>query len=74
MTIVLKFGNEIKTYPTVKEAEKFLNEALYYCDELALHYEFDSSVEYDKNTRLSPLMRDAKIYGDGYINVYQTWN
>lgn len=78
MKITLKFingnangANEIPEYPTVKEAEKFLNEALYYADSVELSSSYEDLIPYDKDTVLSDLMRDAKMYGEGYINVYQ---
>ena len=71
MKITLKFGNEIRTYKTIKEAEKFLNEALYYCDRLELVYSFEDAINYQDVTSLSLLQREANRYGDGFINVYQ---
>lgn len=78
MKITLKFingnangANEILEYPTIKEAEKFLNEALYYADSVKLSSSYEDLIPYDKDTVLSDLMRDAKTYGEGYINVYQ---
>lgn len=71
MKIVLKFQNEVKEYSSVSEATKFLNEAWYYCDRLELSASFSELVDYTKVTSLSGLMRDAKIYGEGWINVYQ---
>lgn len=78
MKITLKFingnangANEILEYPTVKEAEKFLNEALYYADSVELSSSYEDLITYDKDTVLSDMMRDAKTYGEGYINVYQ---
>ena len=71
MKITLKFGNEIKTYKNIKDAEKFLNEALYYCDHLELVYNFEDAVNYQDVTSLSLLQREANLYGGGFINVYQ---
>lgn len=71
MKITLKFGNEIKTYKNVKEAEKFLNEALYYCDRLELVYSFEDVINYQDVTSLSLLQREANIYGEGFIYVHQ---
>lgn len=71
MKITLKFANEIKTYKNVKEAEKFLNEALYYCDRLELVYSFEDAINYQDVTSLSLLQREANLYGEGFINVYQ---
>ncbi len=70
MKITLKIGNEIITHPTVKEAERVLNEILYYSDSVELGASFTETVPYDKNTRLSHVMDDAIRYGEGWINVY----
>ena len=70
MKIKLKYNNEIKEYPTVKEAEKFLNEVNYYCDRVELLYSFEDAVTYDNKTVLSDLMREAEIYGEGWITVF----
>lgn len=75
MVIKLKVGtfngaSIIETYETVKDAEKYLNEANYYAENVELSSSFTDSVIYNSKTRLSHLMQDAKIYGEGYINVY----
>lgn len=71
MKITLKFGNEIKDYSTVQEAKKFLNEADYYCERIELLYSFEDPVIYDNNTLLSELQKEANVYGEGYITVFQ---
>lgn len=71
MKITIKFQNEVKTYNTIKEAEKFLNEANYYCEKLELLYSFEDSVKYDSKTSLSELQKEANIYGHGWIEVFQ---
>lgn len=71
MKITLKFSNEIKEYTTVKEAEQFLNEANYYCERLELLYSFEDAVIYDNKTVLSELQKEANIYGNGWIEVFQ---
>lgn len=64
-------ANGTAEFKTVKDAEKYLNEALYYSTRVELSSSFNDLVEYDNNTSLSELMRDAVNYGEGYINVYQ---
>lgn len=71
MKITIKFGNEIKTYPNVEEAEKFLNEANYYCEQLELLYSFEDSVVYNNDTDLEYLQEQANIYGEGWITAFQ---
>lgn len=71
MEIIIKFGNEIKTYPNVEEAETFLNEANYYCEQLELLYSFEDSVVYDNDTDLEYLQEQANIYGEGWITAFQ---
>lgn len=75
MKILLKLNNisgnsPIEEFSNVKEAEKYLNEVLYYSDKVELSASFSDIVEYGNDTRLSHLMRDAVNYGDGYIHVY----
>jgi len=72
MIVKIEFNNEIKVFKNVAEAEKFLNEAYYYCDTLLISSNnFEDPVEYGKNTKLQPLMRDAKDFGTGYLIVTQ---
>lgn len=71
MEIKIKFGNDIKLYPNVEEAEKFLNEADYYCDHLEMLYSFEDMVVYDEDTDLEYLQEQANIYGEGWITVFQ---
>lgn len=78
MKIALKLhngtgGSYPKEFPNVKDAERYLNEVLYYSDKVELSSSFSELVEYNKDTRLSHLMSDAKHYGDGYINVYPSY-
>lgn len=70
MKITLKCHNEFTEYRTVKEAETFLNEMLYYVDKVELLASFTESVNYDRDTKLSHLQRDAVKYGEGWVNVY----
>lgn len=75
MIIKLKLQNyngasPIETYNSVKDAERYLNEVLYYSNGVNLSSSFTDIVAYDNSTKLSHLMADAKLYGDGYINVY----
>lgn len=66
-------ASPVNEFKSVKEAEKFLNEVLYYSNKVELSSSFNDLVEYDKNTKLSHLMQDAKTYGEGYINVYVSY-
>lgn len=75
MIITLKTQNNcgaspIETYKSVKDAELYLNEALYYSDSVLLSSSFNDTVNYDNSTKLSKLMRDAVKYGEGFILVY----
>lgn len=71
MKITLKFANEIKTYPTIGEAKKFLNEADYYSERVELLHSFDDSETYTKNSDLKYMQQQANIYGEGWITVIQ---
>ena len=74
MKITIKFANKITTYPDVESAEKFLNEALYYCEKLILLYSFEDEVEYNNDTNLEYLQKQANIYDEGWITAIQTWD
>lgn len=78
MKILLKLSNvsgnsPIEEFSNVKEAEKYLNEVLYYSGKVELSSSFSDIVEYNNDTRLSHLMSDAINYGEGYINVYPSY-
>lgn len=75
MLVKIEFNEEIKEFKTVLEAEKFLNSANYYCDELLISSNhFEDPISYGKNTKLQPLMRDAKDFGCGMLFVTQVFN
>lgn len=63
-------ANDYKEFKTAKEAEIFLNEALYYASRVELISSFNEQIEYNNQTKISHLMQDAKAYGTGYIEVY----
>lgn len=75
MKVFLEFYSDLKEFNNVTEAEKFLNSALYYCDQLLIQSNnFEDPIPYGKNTRLQPLMRDAKDFGCGWLFVTQIFN
>lgn len=59
----------IETFNTVKDAEKYLNEAAYYTEKVWLSSSFGEFSEYTSKTRLAKMMRDAITYGEGFIRV-----
>lgn len=79
MTIKLKTQNvsgasPIETFDSVGDAEKYLNEVLYYADSVELSTSYTDSITYDNSTKLSHLMQDAIKYGEGFITVYPILN
>lgn len=75
MKVIVEFDQEIKEFKTVSDAEKFLNSAYYYCDELLISSNhFENPISYGKDTKLQPLMRDAKDFGCGMLFVTQIYN
>ena len=71
MKVSIKFNDTITTYPTIAEAEKFLNSALYYCDTLMMCSHFENYEEYTNKTDIGYEQRQARLYGEGYITVIQ---
>lgn len=75
MKVFIELHGELKKFNNVAEAEKFLNSAYYYCDELLIQSNnFEEPIKYGKDTKLQPLMRDAKDFGSGWIFVTQIYN
>lgn len=75
MKVFIEFNDELKKFDNVVEAEKFLNSAYYYCDELLISSNnFEDPISYGKNTKLQPLMRDAKDFGCGMLFITQVYN
>ena len=75
MKVEINFNNEIQNFETLKEAEKFLNSALYYCDELFLTIDFSEVYNYSsiKKETFRFLLDEAKFYNK-VLNVSQSWN
>ena len=74
MKINIKFADKITSYPDVESAEKFLNEASYYCEKLFIKYPFEDYMEYNNDIDLEYAQEQANIYGEKFIEAIQTWD
>lgn len=66
--------NDNVTFNTIKELKKYLNEALYYCDEVVLfNHRAAIEVNYSEITDLKTLIADCNLYNE-VLNVIQIFN
>ena len=75
MKVATNFNNEEKIFNTIKELEKFLNEALHYCDKVFLTVDFSDIYSYQEITKqtLRYLINESKFYKKP-LNISQSWD
>lgn len=67
-------GNSIEEFKTIEELKKYLNECLYYSDEVYLNVPSNHSpVKYSETNDVRSLLTDVNFYNDEYLEVIPTF-